>query len=118
MIGHHAVSVIADAYMKGLRNFDVDKTYTASRKSADTSLFGLPFFIEKGYIPLIEESESVSKTLEYAYNAWCIAQMAQAMGKETDYVKYIQRAQWRLLIKCMASASLAHEPGRVFMELM
>ena len=94
MIGHHAVSVIADAYMKGQRGFDVEKAYKACRTSADTSLFGLPFFIEKGYIPLIEESESVSKTLEYAYNAWCIAQMAKAMGKEADYTEYIQRAQY------------------------
>ena len=94
MIGHHAVSVIADAYTKGYRGFDVEKAYAACRKSADTTLFGLPFFIAKGYIPLTEESESVSKTLEYAYNAWCIAQMAKTMGKEADYAEYIQRAQY------------------------
>jgi len=94
MIGHHAVSVIADAYMKGYRNFDVEKAYKACRKSADTTLFSLPVFIEKGYLPLTEEGESVSKTLEYAYDAWCIAQMAKAMGKEADYAEYIQRAQY------------------------
>jgi len=94
MIGHHAVSVIADAYMKGCRNFDVEKAYKACRTSADTNLFGLPFFIEKGYLPLTEEGESVSKNLEYAYNAWCIAQMARDMRKEADYAEYIQRAQY------------------------
>ncbi len=94
MIGHHAVSVIADAYIKGDRDFDVEKAYEACKTSADTSLFGLQYFIRKGYIPLDKESESVSKTLEYAYDAWCIAQMAKAMGKEADYAEYIQRAQY------------------------
>ncbi len=94
MIGHHAVSVIADAYMKGDRDFDVEKTYEACKQSADTSLYGLQYFIQQGYIPLDKESESVSKTLEYAYDAWCIAQMAKVMGKEADYAEYIQRAQY------------------------
>ncbi|MDR1951475.1 MAG: GH92 family glycosyl hydrolase [Bacteroidales bacterium] len=94
MIGHHSVSVIVDAYMKGDRNFDVKKAYNASRTSADTSLFGLQYFIQNGYVPQDRESESVSKTLEYAYNAWCIAQMAKATGNMGDYREYIERAQY------------------------
>jgi predicted alpha-1,2-mannosidase len=94
MIGHHSVSVIADAFMKGHRGFDVMKAYEASKVSADTTLFGLTYFREMGYVPQDKESESVSKTLEYAYNAWCIAQMAKVLGKEDDYKEYIQRAQF------------------------
>ncbi|MDR1950888.1 MAG: GH92 family glycosyl hydrolase, partial [Bacteroidales bacterium] len=94
MIGHHSVSVIVDAYMKGDLNFDVEKAYKASKTSADTNLFGLEYFRKLGYVPQDRESESVSKTLEYAYNAWCIALMAKDMGKTDDYVEYIQRAQY------------------------
>ncbi|MDR2906873.1 MAG: GH92 family glycosyl hydrolase, partial [Bacteroidales bacterium] len=94
MIGHHAVSVITDAYMKGYRDFDVEKAYEACKKSADTALFGLPYFIQNGYVPQDKERESVSKTLEYAYDAWCIAQMAKEMGQTADYETYIRRAQY------------------------
>jgi hypothetical protein len=100
MIGHHAVSVIADAYMKGQRDFDVKKAYEASKVSADTALYGLQYFINNGYVRQDRESESVSKTLEYAYNAWCIAMMAKDMGKMDDYKEYIQRAQYYKNLFC------------------
>ncbi|CAM1340825.1 GH92 family glycosyl hydrolase [Tenacibaculum amylolyticum] len=94
MIGYHAVPVIADAYMKGIRNYDAEKALTAMKHSATRNKLGLASYKKLGYIPVEEESESVSKTLEYAYDDWTIAQMAKAMGKEADYKNYIQRAQY------------------------
>lgn len=94
MIGYHAVPVIADAYMKGIRNYDAEKALEAMKHSATRDKLGLASYKQLGYIPVEEESESVSKTLEYAYDDWTIAQMAKAMGKEADYKNYIQRAQY------------------------
>ncbi len=93
MIGYHSIPVIVDAYMKGIRDFDVEKAYEAMKHSAGLDLYGLRAYKEYGYIPAEDESESVSKTLEYAYDDWCIAQMAKSLGKEDDYKLFIQRAQ-------------------------
>lgn len=93
MIGYHAVPVIADAYIKGINNFDQDKAYAAMVASASADHFGLKFYKESGYIPAEAEGEAVSKTLEYAYDDWCIAIMAKKMGLEQDYRYYIERAQ-------------------------
>jgi hypothetical protein len=93
MIGYHAVPVIADAYMKGIKNYDTALALEACIASAMQDHFGLEWYKKKGYIPSDKESESVSKTLEYAYDDWCIAQMAQAMGKEEVYQTFIERAQ-------------------------
>jgi predicted alpha-1,2-mannosidase len=94
MIGYHAVPVVADAYLKGIRDYDVEKAFEAIKHSATRDKFGLEAYKKYGFIPVDEESESVSKTLEYAYDDWTIAQMAQAMGKTEDYKTYIQRAQY------------------------
>ena len=94
MIGYHAVPVIADAYMKGIRNYDTEKVFEAMKHSATRDKFGLEAYKKYGFIPVDEESESVSKTLEYAYDDWTIAQMAEEMGKTEDYKTYIQRAQY------------------------
>jgi len=93
MIGYHAVPVIADAYMKGIRGYNSQKALDACIKSAMQDHFGLEFYKKKGYIPSSDESESVSRTLEYAYDDWCIAQIAKAMGRESDYETFIKRAQ-------------------------
>ncbi len=93
MIGYHSIPVIVDAYMKGIRDFDVEKAFEAMKHSAELDHFGLKYYKEKGYIPAHEESESVSKTLEYAYDDWCIAMMAKELGKMDDYERYIKRAQ-------------------------
>ncbi len=77
MIGYHAVSVIADAMAKGIKGFDYEKAYAASKHSAELDHFGLAAYKKRGYISSEDEQESVSKTLEYAYNDWCIAQMAR-----------------------------------------
>ncbi|MFA6457673.1 MAG: GH92 family glycosyl hydrolase, partial [Bacteroidota bacterium] len=94
MIGNHAIPVIVDAYFKGIRNFDVEKAYDAIKKSALQNHFGLEYYKEMGYIPSDLENESVSKTLEYAYDDWCVAIMAKALGKENDFTYFIERAQY------------------------
>ncbi len=94
MIGYHAIPVIADAYLKGIQDYDTEKALEAMKHSATRDKFGLEAYKTYGFIPVDEESESVSKTLEYAYDDWTIAQMAKEMGKEEDYQTYIQRAQY------------------------
>lgn len=98
MIGYHAVSVIADALVKGIEGPDYHYLFEASKKIANQNRLGLPSYINNGYISIDDEHESVSKTLEYAYNDWCIAQMAKALGHLSDYETYMQRAQnWKNL---------------------
>lgn len=94
MIGYHAVPVIVDAFLKGIEGFDLEKAYTAVRNSAEQDQFGLEYYKEYGYIPAEMEGEAVSKTLEYAYDDWCIAMMAKKLGKEDDYSYFLQRAQY------------------------
>ncbi|HPE17178.1 MAG TPA: GH92 family glycosyl hydrolase [Tenuifilaceae bacterium] len=94
MIGNHSISVIADAYNKGIRGFDENLALNAMIHSATRDHFGLNAYREFGHIPGDKEHESISKTLEYAYNDWCIAAMAKEMGKDEIYKKYIQRAQY------------------------
>lgn len=85
MIGNPAVSVIADAYLKGIRNYDVEKAYQLSRNSVEQFGNG-----ERGYT---YESVGISNTLEYAYFDWCVSQMAGEMGKAEDADKYAQSGQ-------------------------
>lgn len=94
MIGYHSIPVIADAYFKGIRDYDVEKAYEGMKKSAMQDHHGLELYKEMGYIPADLENESVSKTLEYAYDDWCIAQMAKDLGKEEDYNYFIERAKF------------------------
>lgn len=82
MIGYHAVSVIADAMAKGIKGFDYEKAYEAAKHSAELDHFGLSAYKKRGYISMEDEQESVSKTLEYAYNDYCIATMAQSLMRE------------------------------------
>ena len=93
MIGYHAVPVIADAYLKGIRDYDVNKAFEAMKHSAVQDKLGLASYKNLGFIPVENESESVSKTLEYAYDDWTIAMMAKDLGFEKDYKTFIQRAQ-------------------------
>ena len=93
MIGYHAVPVIADAYLKGIRDYDVDKAFEAMQHSATRDKLGLDSYKKFGFIPVEKESESVSKTLEYAYDDWTIAQIAKSLGKKKAYKTYIERAQ-------------------------
>ena len=93
MIGYHAVSVIADAYMKGIRGYDVEKAFEAMKASANKNKKGASSYIELGFIPSNSKKESVSCLLEFAYDDWCIAQMAKELGKMDDYETYINRSQ-------------------------
>jgi predicted alpha-1,2-mannosidase len=93
MIGYHSVPVIVDAYAKGIRDFDLELAYKAMRHSAEMHHLGLDAYRAKGYIEINDEPESVSKTLEYAYDDWCIAQIARELHDTTAYKEYIQRAQ-------------------------
>lgn len=94
MIGYHSVPVIVDAWMKGIRNFDSDLALEAMRHSAMQDHFGLKAYRDHGHIPGDMEHESISKTLEYAYDDWCIAQMAKDIGNDGVYKEYIKRAQY------------------------
>jgi predicted alpha-1,2-mannosidase len=92
MIGYHAVPVIVDGYMKGVKGFNVPHAYEAIKATAmNPDYDGLAAYRKLGWVP-DEEDESVSKTLEYAYDDWCIAQMARALGKTDDYNEFMKRA--------------------------
>ncbi|MGL5981325.1 MAG: GH92 family glycosyl hydrolase [Phocaeicola sp.] len=93
MIGYHSASVIADAYLKGIRNFDAEKALKALEVSSEKNKKGADYYIKYGFIPSNIKKESVSCLLEFAYDDWCIAQMAKAMGKEDVYQRYIERSQ-------------------------
>ena len=93
MIGYHSVPVIVDAWMKGIKGFDAEEAFRAMKHSAMQDHLGLAAYKKYGYIPSDKESASVSKTLEYAYDDWCIAQMAKALHKTSDYNYFIRRAQ-------------------------
>ncbi|RFS22658.1 glycoside hydrolase family 92 protein [Chitinophaga silvatica] len=93
MIGYHSVSVIADAIMKGNAPFDAEKALEACVTTArHRSYDGLEYYIDKGYIPEDKNGSSVSKTLEYAYDDWCIAQVAKKLGKTDIYNEFIKRS--------------------------
>ena len=79
---------------KGIRDYDVDLAFNAMKHSANQDQLGLKNYKSNGYIPADKEPESVSKTLEYAYDDWCIAQIAKALGKEDDYKDFAKRGQY------------------------
>ena len=108
MIGYHAVSVIADAYMKGYRDFDVDAAYKASLRVAEYDTTGikcpalvLPHLMPQakywknkiGYVPCDKDNEAVAKALEYAYNDWCISILADSLGDVQNREKYAKFAE-------------------------
>lgn len=120
MIGDHALSVIADAYAKGIRDFDAEKAFNAMRQNAfevpggaeylSDSLYrdgrgrrSLPSYLEYGYIPLEDtvayayhRREQVSRTLEYAYDDWCLSDFALRTGHLKDALKLRKRSSnWK-----------------------
>lgn len=95
MIGYHAVPVIADAYVKGIRGFDTAKAMEACVASATHASYeGLGTYMKTGYVPVDGNSNSASKTLEYAYDDWAIYKMADAMGKKDLSNEYKKRAHY------------------------
>ena len=93
MIGNHAIPVIADAYFAGIRDFDTEKALEAMVASSKDDFRGMGAYMKYGYIPIELEGEAVSKTLEYAYDDWCVARMAEAMGKTAIAKEFYARAQ-------------------------
>jgi predicted alpha-1,2-mannosidase len=94
MIGYHAVPVIADAYMKGIKGFDADKALKAMTASAEYGPYGgLEHYMKLGYVPIDKEPEAASKTVEYAFDDWTIARMAEKLGKKDVANTYYKRAQ-------------------------
>lgn len=93
MIGYHAVPVVLDAYMKGIKDFPAEEMLKAMIATANLKKLGRPEYAQYGFVPGDMENESVSKTLEYAYDDWCIAMFAKQIGNEKVYDEYILRAQ-------------------------
>ena len=96
MIGYNAAPVIADALARGFTDFDVEKALEALLASSKRPEFGLDSFRANGLVLADDEHESVSKTLEYAYDDWCTAQVAKYLGRMDVYEEYMTSAQyWR-----------------------
>ncbi|WP_370635819.1 GH92 family glycosyl hydrolase [Flavobacterium sp. JAS] len=94
MIGYHSVSVIADAIVKGNGNFDKEKALQACINTAKVPYYdGLEYYMKMGYVPEDKNGSSVSKTLEYAYDDWAIAQAAKKLGKTDIYNEFIERSK-------------------------
>ena len=101
MIGYHAVPIIVDAYFKNIP-MDIPLAYEACKQSAMVKEREIGLYQQYGYVPYdldkSDENWSVSKTLEYAYDDWCIAQFAKSLGKEQDADYFAKRAEnWRNL---------------------
>lgn len=92
MSGYHAVPVLADAVLKDWPGVDANRAYTAMIASANQSGRGVPDYIKYGYEPQDKHNVSVTITLEYAFDDYCIAQVAKKLGKEVDYEVYMKRA--------------------------
>ncbi|WBL20814.1 GH92 family glycosyl hydrolase [Zunongwangia sp. HRR-M8] len=94
MIGYHSASVLADAIVKGNADFDQEHALQAMVNTAKTRYYdGLGYYIDMGYVPEDKNGASVSKTLEYAYDDWAIAQTAKKLGKTEIYEEFIKRAE-------------------------
>jgi predicted alpha-1,2-mannosidase len=96
MIGNHAIPVIVDAALKGIKGFDLEKAYAAVKGSSTLNHPGSPFsdWEKYKYIPEDIESQSVSITLEMAYDDWCVAQFAKKLGKTDDYAHFMKRSSY------------------------
>ncbi|CEN35102.1 GH92 family glycosyl hydrolase [Capnocytophaga cynodegmi] len=93
MTGYHSIPVIVEAYLKGVRSFNAEKAFEMMKKTMMGDERGLKFYKQYGYIPYDKWDESVTITLEYAYDDWCVAQMAKALGKTDDYEFFMKRSE-------------------------
>ena len=95
MIGYHAVPVIADAIFKNIGTYDLELAYEAMVAASMTDRKGLGYYREFHFVPADKDDHgTVSKTLEYAYDDWCIAQVARHLGKTEDYAEYMARSEY------------------------
>ena len=98
MTGYHAVPVIADAILKNVKGFDVQKAFAAMKKSAMQNIRGTNFYRQYGYVPQDKYGSSVTVTVEYSYDDWCIAQVAIKLGYADDFAVFSKRASsWKNL---------------------
>jgi len=94
MTGYHSSSVVAEALTKGFAGIDFNNAYPAFKKRAMQDDYrGLGYYRKLGYIPCEKEEESVSKTMEYAYDDWAVAHIAKAIGEEEDAKHLIERCR-------------------------
>lgn len=95
MPGYSAVPIIADAYLKGFTGFDAERAYADMVSSATyEKQNGVPYVLEKGYIPCDKIHEATSIAMEYAADDWGISQMAKKMGKTEDYQTFLKRGKY------------------------
>ena len=115
MIGYNAAPVIADAIARGFTDFDIEKALEALIASSTRPEFGLDSFRANGLVLADDEHESVSKTLEYAYDDWCTAQVARYLGRMDVYERYMTSAQyWRNVFDPSTGFMRARLNGRWF----
>lgn len=95
MPGYSAVPVIADAYLKGIKGFDAERAFSSMVSSATyDKQVGVPFVMERGYIPADKLHQATSIAMEYAADDWGIALMAKKMGKEEQYKEFLKRGKY------------------------
>jgi len=93
MTGYHSIPVIVEAYFKGIKGFDVYKAYEAMKTTMTQDERGLNHYKKYGYVPHNLLDESVTITLDYAFNDWCVAKLAKALGKQDDYTFFSDRSK-------------------------
>jgi len=92
MTGYHSIPILADSIIQGNKSLDPERAYMAMKKSALQNQRGTPDYIKYGYLPQDKHGWSVTITLEYAYDDWCIAQVAKKLGKTEDHALFMKRA--------------------------
>lgn len=92
MLGYHALPVLVDAYFKGLLHQPATEVYEAMKTSAMQNEFGIRDYKSLGYVPYDSISWNVSLTMEYAFDDWCLAQLAKDLGKSADYQYFMDRS--------------------------
>lgn len=98
MTGYHSIPIIADAILKNIPGIDAAKLYDTMEKSAMQQIRGTDVYRQYGYVPQDKYGSSVTVTLEYAFDDWCIAQVAKKLGKTDAYNTFMQRAaSWKNL---------------------
>jgi predicted alpha-1,2-mannosidase len=96
MSGYHAVPIVADAILKNIQGFDYNKAFEAMKTSAMQNIRGTNFYRQYQYLPQDKHEGSVTITMEYAYDDWCIAQVAKKLNKMDDYNEFMKRsAYWK-----------------------
>ncbi|AZQ64544.1 glycoside hydrolase family 92 protein [Flammeovirga pectinis] len=93
MTGYHAMPVLADAVLKNIKGIDANRVFEAMQATSLQDARDLKVYKKYGFIPSDKGGESVTKTLEYAYDDWCIAQVAKHIGNEKAYQQYMKRSE-------------------------